>query len=138
VAVILYDDTGLIAAIFMGLSLANQRGFDLPARRPFFETLVQLIIGVLFISISATVTPHSLRHLVLRTLALVAVLVIAARPSSHSPPRSGPTCRKASARSWAGWPRAGSWRPPRPPRSRRAWSPRASAAPPRSSRPRSW
>ena len=42
----------------MGLALANLRGFDIPARRPFFETLVQLIIGVLFISISATVTPR--------------------------------------------------------------------------------
>jgi NhaP-type Na+/H+ or K+/H+ antiporter len=39
----LRDDTGLIAAIFMGLAVANQRGFDIPARRPFFETLVQLI-----------------------------------------------------------------------------------------------
>ena len=74
------DDTGLIAAIFMGLALANRRGFDIPARRPFFETLVQLIIGVLFISISATVTPQSLRHLLLPTLALVAVLVLVARP----------------------------------------------------------
>ncbi len=73
-------DTGLIAAIFMGLALANQRGFDLPARQPFFETLVQLIIGVLFISISATVTPQSLRHLILPTLGLTAVLVIVARP----------------------------------------------------------
>ncbi len=73
-------DTGLIAAIFMGLALANRRGFDIPARRPFFETLVQLIIGILFISISATVTPQSLRHLLLPTLALVAVLVVAARP----------------------------------------------------------
>ena len=76
----LRDDTGLIAAIFMGLALANMRGFDMPARRPFFETLVQLIIGVLFISISATVTPQSLRHLILPTLVLVAVLVIVARP----------------------------------------------------------
>jgi hypothetical protein len=31
-------DTGLIAAIVMGLAVANQPGFDLPARRPFFET----------------------------------------------------------------------------------------------------
>jgi NhaP-type Na+/H+ or K+/H+ antiporter len=76
----LRDDTGLIAAIFMGLALANLRGFDIPARRPFFETLVQLIIGVLFISISATVTPQSLRHLVLPTLVLVAALVVVARP----------------------------------------------------------
>ena len=44
------------------------------------ETLVQLIIGVLFISISATVTPQSIRHLILPTLVLVAVLVIVARP----------------------------------------------------------
>jgi len=74
------EDAGLLAAIFMGLALANRRGFDVPARRPFFETLVQLIIGVLFISISATVTPQSLRHLLLPALALVAVLVLAARP----------------------------------------------------------
>ena len=73
-------DTGLIAAIFMGLALANRRGFDIQARRPFFETLVQLIIGVLFISISATVTPQSLHHLVLPSLGLTAVLVIVARP----------------------------------------------------------
>jgi NhaP-type Na+/H+ or K+/H+ antiporter len=77
---VLRDDTGLIAAIIMGLAAANLRGFDIPARRPFFETLVQLIIGLLFISISATVTPASLRHLILPTLGLVAVLVLVARP----------------------------------------------------------
>ena len=77
---VLRDDTGLIAAIVMGLAAANMRGFDIPARRPFFETLVQLIIGLLFISISATVTPASLRHLILPTVALVAVLVLVARP----------------------------------------------------------
>jgi NhaP-type Na+/H+ or K+/H+ antiporter len=77
---VLRDDTGLIAAIVMGLAAANMRGFDLPDRRPFFETLVQLIIGLLFISISATVTPASIRHLVLPTIALVAVLVLITRP----------------------------------------------------------
>jgi len=41
---------------------------------------VQLIIGVLFIGISASVTPHSLRHLILPTLGLVVVLVIITRP----------------------------------------------------------
>jgi NhaP-type Na+/H+ or K+/H+ antiporter len=74
------DDTGLIAAIVMGVALANLPGFDIPVRRPFFETVVQLIIGVLFISISATVTPASLRGLVLPTLAVVAVLVLLIRP----------------------------------------------------------
>src|SRR6516225_2604703 len=77
---IVRDDAGLVSAILMGLAVANMRGFDIPARRPFFETLVQLIIGVLFITISATVSPASLHHLVLPTLGLVAVLVIAARP----------------------------------------------------------
>ncbi len=74
------DDTGLIAAIVMGLGLANLRGFDIPVRRPFFETVVQLIIGVLFISISATVTPQSLNGLLLPSLGLVGVLVLVARP----------------------------------------------------------
>jgi NhaP-type Na+/H+ or K+/H+ antiporter len=74
------EDSGLISAIVMGLAVANLRGFDIPARRPFLETLVQLIIGVLFIAISATVTPASLRHLVLPALGLIAVLVLVIRP----------------------------------------------------------
>jgi NhaP-type Na+/H+ or K+/H+ antiporter len=77
---IVREDTGLIAAIVVGLGLANLPGFDIPARRPFFETVIQLIIGVLFVSISATVTPASLKGLVLPTLGLVAVLVLLARP----------------------------------------------------------
>ena len=77
---IVRDDAGLIAAILMGLAVANLRAFHVPAKRPFFETLVQLIIGVLFVSISATVTPASLKHLVLPTLGLVAVLVLVTRP----------------------------------------------------------
>ena len=74
------DDTGLIAAIVMGLAVANMRGLDIASRQLFFETLVQLILGLLFISISATVTPQSLRHVLLPTLGLVAVLVLVARP----------------------------------------------------------
>jgi NhaP-type Na+/H+ or K+/H+ antiporter len=77
---IIRDDAGLVSAILMGLAVANIHGFDIPARRPFFETLVQLIIGVLFITISATVTPASLHHLVLPALGLVAVLVLVTRP----------------------------------------------------------
>jgi NhaP-type Na+/H+ or K+/H+ antiporter len=74
------DDSGLVATVLMGLALANLHAFDIPARRPFFETLVQLIIGVLFVSISATITPASLHHLVWPTLVLVAVLVLITRP----------------------------------------------------------
>ncbi|OKK21876.1 sodium:proton exchanger [Streptomyces sp. CB00455] len=77
---IVRDDTGLIAAIVTGMAAANIRGFDMPARRPFFETLVQLIIGLLFISISAGVTPASLTPVLLPTLVLVVFLVLVVRP----------------------------------------------------------
>ncbi|MFB0619070.1 cation:proton antiporter [Streptomyces sp. AGS-58] len=77
---VLRDDTGLIAAVVMGLALANLPITDVPARRPFFETLVSLILGLLFISISATVTPHSLRHVWLPALGLAAFLVLVVRP----------------------------------------------------------
>ncbi|MCH0563921.1 MULTISPECIES: sodium:proton antiporter [unclassified Streptomyces] len=77
---IAFDDTGLIAAIVTGLTVANLPRFDMPARRPFFETLVQLIIGLLFLTISATVTPESLVPVLLPTLVLVALLVAVVRP----------------------------------------------------------
>ncbi|MFE2561647.1 cation:proton antiporter [Streptomyces sp. NPDC059352] len=77
---IVRDDTGLIAAIVTGLAVANIRGFDMPARRPFFETLVQLVIGLLFISISSTVTPASLVPVLLPALGLIAILVLVVRP----------------------------------------------------------
>jgi NhaP-type Na+/H+ or K+/H+ antiporter len=74
------DDTGLIAATVMGLVVSNVDGFDVAPRRPFFETVVQLILGLLFVSISASVTPGSVGDVFLPTLGLVAVLVLVARP----------------------------------------------------------
>jgi len=76
----LSDDTGLIAAITMGIVLANLRGVDVPDDRRMLKTVVQLTIGLLFISISATVTPASVRNLIWPTLALVACLVLLVRP----------------------------------------------------------
>ncbi|WNI33452.1 cation:proton antiporter [Streptomyces sp. ITFR-6] len=76
----LRDDTGLISAVVMGMAVAHLPGPDVPVRRPFFDTLVSLTIGLLFISISATVTPASLRQVVLPSLALVALLVLVTRP----------------------------------------------------------
>jgi NhaP-type Na+/H+ or K+/H+ antiporter len=75
------DDTGLVAAITMGIVLANLRGVIVPEDRPFLKTIVQLTIGVLFISISATVTPASLRGVVWPSVALVACLVLLVRPA---------------------------------------------------------
>jgi NhaP-type Na+/H+ or K+/H+ antiporter len=110
---IVRDDAGLIAAILMGLAVANLRAFDVPARRPFFETLVQLMIGVLFVSISATVTPESLSHLVLPTLGLVAVLVVVTRPLVAFLATIWTELTRGDAPSSAGWRRAAS--SPRPP-----------------------
>jgi NhaP-type Na+/H+ or K+/H+ antiporter len=74
------DDAGLIGAIAMGLVVANVPGFRQPAGQPFFDVLIQLMLGLLFISISATVTPSSLRHVWLPALGLVAILVLVVRP----------------------------------------------------------
>jgi NhaP-type Na+/H+ or K+/H+ antiporter len=93
-------DTGLVAALTMGWSLANLKGVDpnkkrqvatelvlsnlrgveLPDERPMLKTVVQLIIGLLFISISATVTPASLRGVTFASVGLVACLVLLVRP----------------------------------------------------------
>jgi hypothetical protein len=74
------DDTGLIAAIVTGLAITNLRGMDMLARRPFLETLVQMIIGLLFISISSAVTPDSVVPVLVPSLILIAVLVLLVRP----------------------------------------------------------
>ncbi|HEY6596288.1 MAG TPA: cation:proton antiporter [Asanoa sp.] len=76
----LRDDSGLTAAIVMGLAVGNLPHFRLPERQPFFETLVRLVIGVLFVSISATVTPLSVRHRLRPALGVAAILVFVARP----------------------------------------------------------
>jgi NhaP-type Na+/H+ or K+/H+ antiporter len=74
------SDTGLVAAISMGIVIANMRGVHVPEDRPFLKTVVQLNIGILFIAISATVTPESMRGVVWPTLALIACLVLIVRP----------------------------------------------------------
>lgn len=77
---IVRDDTGLIAAIVTGLAVTNLPGLEMPARRPFFGTLVQLIIGLLFISISSAVTPASVVPVLVPSLVLIVLLVFVVRP----------------------------------------------------------
>jgi NhaP-type Na+/H+ or K+/H+ antiporter len=74
------DESGLIGAITMGVAVANLPGMAGAMDRRFLETIVQLVIGLLFISISATVTPASLRGVVGPTVALVAILILVVRP----------------------------------------------------------
>ncbi len=74
------DDTGLIAAIGMGVAITNTQMLRSPEDRPFFRTIVELMIGLLFISISATVTAASIREVLWPALALTAALIIVVRP----------------------------------------------------------
>ena len=74
------EDTGLVAAIVIGIVIANLPGVNLDKGRPPLKMIVQLTIGILFISISATVTPASLKGVVWPCLALVAGLVLLVRP----------------------------------------------------------
>jgi NhaP-type Na+/H+ or K+/H+ antiporter len=83
---LLRDDTGLAAATVMGAALAKQhvlephRRIDITVMLDFHETLVQLLIGVLFVLVSASVSPNEVRAVMPEALALVAPLVLVIRP----------------------------------------------------------
>ncbi|MGF1429007.1 cation:proton antiporter [Kitasatospora sp. LaBMicrA B282] len=96
------DDAGLIAAVAMGVALASLPGFEVRARRPFLETLVSLIVGLLFVAISASVTPASLRGVGLPALALAGVLVVAVRPLITALATLRTDLRRAE-RAFVGW-----------------------------------
>jgi len=64
----------------MGMVLANQRTLDVSTVLEFQGTVVQLLIGVLFVLISASVAPSTVRSLIGDGIALVAVMVLIIRP----------------------------------------------------------
>src|SRR5262245_2592297 len=75
------DDTGLPAAVFMGMVVTNQRRFDISLSLfEFQETLVRLLIGVLFVLVAASVSPDEVRSVLPEALLLVAVMLLVVRP----------------------------------------------------------
>ena len=74
------DDAGLVAAIVAGLVMANQRTVPLTTILEFKETLGLLLVGLLFILLSALVVPSQVVDLGLAGLGFVALLVLVARP----------------------------------------------------------
>jgi NhaP-type Na+/H+ or K+/H+ antiporter len=77
------DNAGLLTALLMGIMATRVvRSMDqnIDAVRPFFDTIVSLAVGVLFVSISALVPAEALRSLLLPVLAILAVLVLVVRP----------------------------------------------------------
>jgi NhaP-type Na+/H+ or K+/H+ antiporter len=77
---LLREDAGFVATTLMGMSLANQRRIDVSQTLEFQGTLVQLLIGALFILIAASVSPSELSGVLAPTLGLVAVMVLVLRP----------------------------------------------------------
>jgi NhaP-type Na+/H+ or K+/H+ antiporter len=74
------EDAGFVAATTMGVVLANQRRLDVSRVLEFQGNVVQLLIGVLFVLISASVTPASVRPLIPGSLGVIAVMVLVIRP----------------------------------------------------------
>src|SRR5262249_23801478 len=54
---LLRDDSGFVAATVMGMVLANQQRLDVSRVLEFQGTVVKLLIGILFVLISASVRP---------------------------------------------------------------------------------
>ena len=77
---LLRGDAGLVATIVMGLVLANQRVVDIARIVEFKETLGAILLGLLFVLLSATVAIGDVVDLGWPALALVAALVVVVRP----------------------------------------------------------
>jgi NhaP-type Na+/H+ or K+/H+ antiporter len=76
------DDAGLVTAIAMGLVLAHRQR-ELIQRAPEFgETLVSLLLGVLFVILAARVDPDAIVDLGWGAVAFVALLIVVLRPLS--------------------------------------------------------
>lgn len=74
------EDAGLVAALVMGMATPFVAREQLESAEPFFDVIVSMSIGLLFVTISAEVTPESLRGLVIPTAIMIAVLVLVVRP----------------------------------------------------------
>lgn len=78
------DDSGLLAAVLLGLAtpllLRRLRTQELERITPFFDVVVTLSIGTLFVAISTLVAPASLEPLILPGLLILAVIVLVIRP----------------------------------------------------------
>jgi len=77
---LLRDDAGLVAAIAMGVALANQKRVEIERIVEFKETLGAILLGLLFILLSATVDLTDVIDLGLPALLLIAALVLVVRP----------------------------------------------------------
>jgi NhaP-type Na+/H+ or K+/H+ antiporter len=77
---LLRDDAGFVATTLLGIVLANQRRIDVASTLEFQETLVQLLIGMLFILIAASVSLDDIGAVLPEAAVLVAAMALVIRP----------------------------------------------------------
>jgi NhaP-type Na+/H+ or K+/H+ antiporter len=83
VADLIRDDAGLLAAVLIGIAVGNQRSIDISRSLfEFEETLVQLLIGVLFVLVAASVSPDDVGSVMPQALVLLAVMILVIRPAA--------------------------------------------------------
>jgi NhaP-type Na+/H+ or K+/H+ antiporter len=77
------DDSGLLAALLMGIAaprVAKRLGATTTQESPFFDTIVSIGIGVLFVSISALVPLDTVEQILVPTLVVAILLILVQRP----------------------------------------------------------
>lgn len=79
-AELLVSEAGLLAAVTLGIAVANQRAVPTARIDGFGETLEVLIVGILFVLLGAMVPLGALRDDLWPILALVLILVVVVRP----------------------------------------------------------
>lgn len=80
------ENAGLLTALLMGgftVLLARRHNLveRLSSIAPFFDTIATIAVGVLFVGLSALVTPDSLTPLLVPALITVGILIIVVRPA---------------------------------------------------------
>jgi len=73
-------DSGLVATIAMGVALANQRRVRIDQVAEFKETLVPILVGILFVLLAANVDIDQVIDLGWQGLVVIAILIFVARP----------------------------------------------------------
>lgn len=97
-----YEESGLWATTALGVALANQRWVRLEALHEFGSHVGMLLIGSLFIVLSARVDLDALLHYAPLTLVLVALLVLVLRPLAAAAATSR-TVLSRRERAMVGW-----------------------------------
>ncbi len=77
------DDSGLLAALLMGIAaprIARRFGAAQDPVSPFFDTIVSIGIGVLFVAISALVPLDTVEQILVPTVIVAVLLILVQRP----------------------------------------------------------